>query len=458
MKRIPIERALALLLILCAFVSSGEDAKAKFKYFKEIECRNVKADIFRARLDSEIYDAAGASLDDIRIIDASGREVPFILRVDDSVETKNETQYNTVKISSLKKLDSNELELILEAPGKLGEVCGLEIRTPSKNFEKNLSLEASENLSDWKMICSGSIFDYSDFADLSNLKIKFPLRKESKYYRVRIANFAEGRKSPRSELISEKRAGSDFSVIEKIVFSEEPLKIEAVGLLTQFECVVKQVNKSVQYPVKDFQVKELPGRTEISFSTKMEPLEKAVIRTSSANFARECRVSVSYDGRQWREQPGSAGKISSIDLSGYKDSNLSLSLSGRNKHYMITILNGDSPPLKISGLDIFGSVHILEFISNEDLSRNGAKVYYGGDAVSAPSYDTKEIMGRLKNPSAADVILGAGHPNPEYSGDFGGRKFLNSRNVFFAAIGIMLAILSWVLLRSFRKIESMPAE
>ncbi|MFZ2656770.1 MAG: hypothetical protein WAX69_17690 [Victivallales bacterium] len=458
-KRLDVIAFLIISFSMTCFLSAL-DIKEDLHYFKSVPAPTGSPDLLRIVLDSDIYDSTGNSLEDIRILDGKGSEIPYILKMDKTTETEPEYVYNAAKTVSLKKLDDNRIEICIEIPGDRQAVSGLTIRTPSKNFEKQVTVEGSPDMSAWNRVSSDqTIFDYSEVTPISNSSVKFP-SSEMKYFRLSIANFSENRKSPRTELINEKRQGGDFSRIEKMSISSEHLKIDAIGFLAKSEKIVRSKVRTHEIPALGFSTKEVKGNTEITFSTMREPLDHLVLETTSVNFSRNFKIAVSPDGKDWKDIGcGCPEKITSIDLAGYKETNLSIPLdSTRSRHYRFTISNGDTQPLKLTGVKAFSAVNFLELINSRDTSTDGLSVYYGGTAIPFPSYDTNEILGKLKNPSFLELTPGAQQDNPGYRPGPRSSSFLNSKTLFTAAVILMVLILSLTLFKSFRKIESIPSE
>ncbi len=447
-------RNCASLCIIVFAIEAAADEKQLFRFFKPLPSPEQRADIARIPLDSEIYNSTSMSLGDIRLLDADGSEIPFAIAPDESPEKTVHTKRVKSEIVSLKKLDGNAIEIIVKSPDSPEDFSGIDIDTRSRNYEKQISVQASDDMTNWTQVCSdNSIFDYSEFADLSNSSISFPKIHRNKYFKILISNFSEEKKSPRHEFVTEKRLGSDFSVIEKISVSSEPLRLDNIFLIAKTEKTLRQQRRKIEYQAKDFSVRNLPDATEIFFSTRMEPLDSVVLETESANFARECRVYASDDGKSWQELSGSRGKIKKVKISNFYCSDMELALNGRHRHLKISITNGDAPPLEFTGVKLFGSRHMLEFILASVKSPEGMKIYYGNPEITAPSYDVGEIIGSLKNPSYIEIIPGAEIKNPDFSKGASSSSFLSGKHIFYVFIAVMIIFLSFTLFKSFKTIE-----
>lgn len=414
------------------------------------------SDILRIILDSEIYDSVSADFADIRLTDGKKAETPFIVRLDTVNETQVTDVYHPAKIISLTRHDDNRIDICVEIPENSRDISGLVLKTPSKNFEKLADVYGSSNMKTWKTMAEDQgIFDYSEVVALSNTTIRFS-GTGFKYYNISISNFTEERKSPRSELITEKREGGDFSQMEKLTVNAEALRINEIGFLITSEQVVVAKNRTREYPVSEFSCSDGKDETEILVSTKKEPLTLFTLETESNNFSRAVSVDGSDDKKDWRNLTDSE-KITKIGVSGYSETDLDISIpESRFKYYRIRVSNGDAPPAEFSAVHASGNIYRLELINPK--TSGSLSVYYGGSDIPLPSYDIKEILDKLENPSYSEIKPGEERENPRYKPGTKNQPLLDSKILFYSIIALMVLILGWVLRKGFRKIDTMHPE
>ncbi|MFA6568447.1 MAG: hypothetical protein WCS96_09565 [Victivallales bacterium] len=444
-----------LIFILSSNILSALGITDNLHFMKNVTS-GKDSDILRVPLDSEIYDSVSANFADMRLTDGKNAETPFIVKQDTVSETQITQVYHSAKIISLTRHDDNRIGICVEIPGDNRDITGLVLKTPSKNFEKQAGVYGSSDMKEWKAMAEDqSIFDYSEVVGLSNTTLKFS-SPGFKYYKISIANFAENRRSPGSELITEKRQGGDFSRIEKLTINTEPLKIDEIGFLTKSEKKIIRKNRTREYPVSEFSCRDGKDETEIFISTKKEPLTLFSLETESNNFSRAVSVDGGNDKKNWLNLAG-GGKITKIDISGYRETKLDISIpESRFKHYRIRISNGNAPPVKFSATRASGNIYCLELINPK--TSGDLSVYYGGAKIPLPSYDIKEILDKLKNPSYSEIKPGGQKENPLYKPAGGNQPFLDSRILFTSIIVLMVAILGWILYKGFRKIDTMDPE
>jgi hypothetical protein len=424
------------------------------KYFKDVSGDGGNGDLIRIDIDSDIYDATAADFGDIRILGPANAEIPYAVSLDTANEIRTKDIYNQAKINSLRKFDDNRIELIVEISEKNLRISGISLRTSSRNYEKQLSISGSADMIEWKPICeNAAVFDYSELTPISNNTVRFDA-DGLRFYKITISNISENKQSPRTELITEKRTGNDFSVIEKIVLDREALKINGIDFLTIEKTKAAGKTQTREYPLTAPTIKEYKGKTEIILNSRREPIESFSIKTSSTNFSRQISVYGSDDEKEWRCLGN--GKITGIEIAGYREHHLSIPIPrSRLKHYKISVLNGDAPPLSGLAATASGAVFFIEMINRENT--NDLKVYYSGSNIPAPSYDIREITDKLKNPSFAQMRFGEEKANPSYrqAGEF---SFLNNKPAFITIVLLMVAILSFTLFKNFKKIDSLSTK
>lgn len=449
--------SLAVIFIVAstACVLGAANMTDSLRYVKKAQ-DGKDSEILRIVLDSDIYGSVSANFADMRLTDGKNAETPFIVKQDVSTETQITQAYHPAKIVSLTRHDDNRIDICVEIPANSRDITGLVLKTPSKNFEKQVDIYGSSNMKTWKTMAEDqSIFDYSEVIPLSNTTLKFP-GSDFRYYNVSIANFAENIKSPSSELITEKRQGGDFSQIEKIAINSESLKIDEIGFLSKNEKETDVRNKTREYPVSELSSKDDNGETEKLISTNREPLTMFSLETEANNFSRAVSVDGSNDRKDWLNL-ASGRKITKIDISGYRETDLDIPIpESRFKYYRIRVSNGDAPPVGFSAVHASGNIYCLELINPK--TSGGLSVYYGGTDIPLPSYDIKEILGKIKAPSYSEIELGAQKENPKYRPAGKNHPFLNSKTFFTAVIILMVAILGWILYKGFRKIDTMNHE
>lgn len=447
-------------LFLCGHLNAASPLIKKLQFLRDMRFdkqQNADSDILAVCLDSPVYDNTAANFADIRITNKDRVEIPFVIKQNFIRESKYKNKLCPSKILSLNKLTNNRIEVIIRRSDRKNvPVPGImEFKTPNKNYEKQIAVYGSNDLTDWKELANNqTIFDYSQVIDLANNSVI--LRPDNFiYYKAIISNFLETSTSPLSELVRESRHGEDFSRIEKIIKRDEPFKINKISLKAKIKIQTDRKNETKEYPVTVGNVINKPETSEILITTSRQPLVNFRIETISVNYSRKVLLKGSNDQKKWSNIVDD-GKIISVNIADYKKIDQDIVFpEKRFKYYNVIIVNGDAPSIDISSVKAFGNVYHAELLNKKE---NGQLMllYYGGKEIPIPKYDVQEILEKINNPSMEYLILG----EPENNPDFEAKKlkpFLNSKPLFYIITGAMLIILGWAVFKNLKKIESIQS-
>ena len=402
-------------------------------------------------LDSPVYDSIAADFSDIRLIGKDGAVVPFVIKQQFVTEKTKREVVCPSEVVSVKKLESNRLEVVVKRKDTAAPVLVFAIDTPTVNFEKLVTVFGSDDGSAWREIIAGqAIFDYSRIIDLAKRGVDLPATNHL-YYKALIDNFTESKPSQNLELIKESRLGKDFSALEKTSINAESMRINGVVLRSRIEELVDGKQSRREYPMLTWRMEEKAGSTVLTLAARREPLVSLEVMTQMANFSRNVILSGGDNGTDWTEITRS--RITKLKLAGLDKNETSVPFSERRfKHYQLTIENGDSPPLSISSIKAFGNVYCLEFLT-AGLDLGGLTLYYGGERIERPNYDLKDVLGPLKTASVVCLGFADPLPNPTFMGKVEKRQFLDQRWLFYGAVLLAVVVLAFALFKAMRKIE-----
>lgn len=449
----------ACALLLAVSAQAGSIEPARFPFTKKLKPpEQLRGKIGSFELDDELLEAASLVYANLRIVDAAGQEVPFLVR--DKTETTTVTREfrRTATTVSLKTLPDNRIELIVRCEDLHRTPAAVVLGTRQRDYEKTVSVYGSNDQGKWHMLGDpGPIFDYSKYVDLRNNRIDAlgPPHPPYKYYKLEIANISESHQSPLVRLITETRGGEAAKEIRHTASKRKDFKIEKIVFIekTTREEPGKTVTR--QYRVSDLEASEDKDEkmTVITFRTVRAPIRKLKLLTDSANFSRAVTVEVrdgDDDSAQWRKIESAT--ISKIDLPSVHRADTEIPLRGHPRHtdYRLTIHNLDSPPINVTGVEAEGDVREILFLTKPD---EQYRAVYGGNYFDSPSYDIASVV---RNMVAADTDVyqaGAQEDNP----DFGGatpRPLLSGHTLLIVAVLAMVLALTWLIARAAKGIDS----
>ncbi len=142
-----LRRAIVLPLLLAACSLSAAELPSAWKNYQPITL--AQSGLVRFSVPPETLDAARSGLEDLRIHDAQGREVPFDL--DRPVQRAALTAAPRKFIS---KIETNATVAFIET-GLTQPVVGVTLQTPARDFLKAVRVEGSSDGARWATIADG---------------------------------------------------------------------------------------------------------------------------------------------------------------------------------------------------------------------------------------------------------------------------------------------------------------
>jgi len=448
--------SLALSVLPPVTVSAAGMGRNDFPWLKELEAPGQRSgELSAVSLDEEVFAGTDDAFSNLRLFDAGGSEIPFLRTAATRTRTVERTVEIPVRILDFKILENNRSEVTVERTDEKRElpVAELVIRSPLRNFEKDVTVSGSDDMNSWEEIAAGqAVFDYSRFLDLRNENVRLAPGR-SKYLRISVSNLSEEKRAPLRRIVRETQAGAALRESETTTINTEDFRVDRIVALarTADETVTGPETRS--YGVSAFEVGTDPEKKEtvVRFDVNRVPVTGVKLVIRGSQFSRAARLECSDDprGREGWQALG-RGRLVRIDLARTHVDSVSFSLPGvRCRHVRVTISNGDSPPLEVSGVEVTGEAQELLFFS-----RDGAKymIAYGGNSGPMPQYDIAGVLGAPPYRPGSRYVAGNGKANPEFKEPrrhgTGGGRFL-----MMAGVAAMVACLVWAIASAARGIE-----
>ena len=324
----------------------------------------------------ETLDAARPGLEDLRLYDEAGIEVPYLIERPAQVATVAQA----VKAFQV-SLTASTTVITLET-GLAEPLDGITLETPAKDFIKAVRVESSEDGNRWQTVSQGQpIFSQPDGA--SHLQISLP-PSSSAWLRLTVD---DGRSPP-------------------VPFTGA-LVHPAIDKPTPGELISATITE------RD----ENPGETRLALGLGAANLSIASVQleTPEPLFMREVSVAfpkVSED--TIREETIGQGTVYRVAVETQMPSqNLSVPLDSlvSSRELFVLIKNGSSPPLPISAVHVERRRVYLVFLARQP----GAYHLLTGNAqCDAPQYDLAALGMNLKDVAVSTVRISPPSHNPDF--------------------------------------------
>jgi hypothetical protein len=435
---------------------------AAFRFQKEINRDDAKKEtILAVTLDSDVYANTRRGFPDLRVFNAQGREVPYVIEKVTEPKTHSVRTACGSKVISLKEQEDG-LDILVRLDADAPAADGLSIDTPLTNYERRASVFGSNDGKDWTPLVAGAlVFDYSRYMDVSNHEIRLP-KNRFRQFRIRIAGIADAKESPFLDLTRKYRDGSEAERTEKTVLERRPFRIDGIEFWHEKNEKISECDRKTEYKVDAGRIEEDSAKktTLIHVVTHGEPLTELTLETSSRNFCRAAEVQKAVPhGVRTEWVTIGQGNVLRIDLGDYHKENLGLLFpEHRETDYRIVIRNEDNPPLTITGVKSRGNVYRAVFLA---AANETYRLGYGSDEADEPKYDAAIVLAPLRQGHATTTgRLGIEVKNPAATKCSAcPLRGLANNPVFLGAIVVVLvAVLGWALYRATRRIDQLPKD
>lgn len=348
--------------------------------FDPNEWRNTQAlevpakGLVRVNVPTATLDAAQPGLEDLRIVDSTGNQVPYLI---ERLLPDAEPRIRPMEFRST--IENGATHLILKT-GTSAPIIGVSLETPATNFMKAAEVEGSNDRRTWTKLAGGdALFQLPNGA--TKLRVSFP---EGTWQFLRITIYDLG--SPPAPF-----SGAHLHKAR----TAAPAETVAVTIKSRDES---------------------PGTTRLALDLGAANLTLGSLRidTNEPIFTRAITVAVPEVGDDGiRERNIADAVIYRVNVNGKNEARLEILLESQihTRELLVLIRNEDSPPLSIDTVRADRRLVRLTFFANQP---GQYSLLSGNTQCAAPRYDLSALSGKLKNATATDVVPSALVLNPKY--------------------------------------------
>jgi hypothetical protein len=330
--------------------------------------------LVRVNVPAATLNAAQPGLEDLRIIDSSGNQVPYLIErlLPDAESRVRPTEFRST-------IENGATQLNLKT-GTAAPIIGVSLETPAAQFMKAVDVEGSNDGRTWTKLAGGdSLFHLPNGA--TKLRVSLP---EGVWQLLRITIDDLG--SPPVPFTGAQLHKARTSA------PAEPVTV-----------TIKSRDES-------------PGTTRLALDLGAANLTLGSLRIESTEpvFTRAVTLAVpevSDDGIGERDITDAV--IYRVNVNGKNEAHLEIPLESqiKTRELLVLIRNEDSSPISIDAVRADRRLVRLTFFANQP----GQYSLLSGNTQSiAPHYDLSALGGKLRNAAAIEVVPSALAPNPNY--------------------------------------------
>jgi hypothetical protein len=387
-----------------------------WRYSRAIE--PVRADALNyMTLDREVFSHSENRLADLRIIDDSGREIPY------EVRSQITRPPEPVRLSAAMRENSFVPRQFTQVVVDLGAHSAfhnnLHVQTTESDFINWVEVAASDDAHVWRIVNARAPISRFRKENLEGNQIVRYSENNARYLRVRI-----------------QETDHPFQVTNVEVFSTPTVKNEVstengIPLSVSLVPDSNDTNSLTQWTV--------------DLGSDIIPIAKFSFETSQPEFYRAVRIVTSSDGKEW--QPSGGGEIHRYQLSGNTQDSLSVQCyeSWGPRYWRVEVLNGNDAPLLAVRLSVFMPMRFVLFRPVPDRSY---RLIYGNFRATPPNYDLAKTLQIPAVETMPHPSLQAEETTSNYADP---RPFTERHpNLLWVALGVAVVLLGYAAVRALR--------
>jgi len=422
----------AALAALTVAVLSADFSESAWRYYRPVLLPSGLADDSLVELVPEVgvFPFAALGLADLRVVEVvSQRETQFKLLVERGEHRRASITAKMLDMS-YKAGESTSFVLDLEKEGVLHSE--LELRTTSRNFQRDVVVEGSIDGLDWRVLkTDGRIFDFTiDEAgedqgfSVGDTRINYPA-STVRYLKVTIDE-------P----------------------EQDPIVIDGAQVFFAQQFAPKRTSLPAEIVSREEDPEQNQTLLVLDLGSPGFPVNQLFIATEQENFHRRVNLEASSDSVNWRPVSKLA-TIFSFNAPLFVGSDLSINFPEiPSRYYRLTIINQDNSPLSIRSVEASGYLRRLIFSAR---SGGDYRLYYGNPGTRAPSYEIEQLFPYLITDDLPAVELGPHTANSEFALPPERQKPFTERQpwLILTVVGIAALVIGAFLTSLLRQVRTM---
>lgn len=352
-----------LFIALCVSSVAGAADFAAWTHRQTV--RIAQPGLTRIELEPELLDASrtkgGTAFHDLRIVSPTGKAMPYIIALPRIIRPE------MVDVGGFKTtLNSSTTVLEFQTPAG-GTITEVMLQTNATGFIKSATLEGSNDGSQWQTLASNELICRQNGTE----RLRFTFASSA------LAHF---------------RVTLDDARSRPVVFTGARVR----RYLPELRTLAK--------PVMIRDRTEAAGETHLKIDLGSANLLIGNIRvhTPESVFQREASLLDAHATLFRLQHEGRSGE----------DLDMAVHQLATAREVELVIRNGDSPPLKIDGIEV--TRHPVPVVFQADAVGEW-QLYIGNAQAAEPSYDISAFGDKLRDASAQSVMASAVGANPDFS-------------------------------------------
>ena len=362
-----------------------DEPLVRWPHYKEISlpAGNESGGLFDFVLDVQALGKSRSDHADLRLYDATGKEIPYALRI--------LRESSTTELLKVREFNRGVRGEAAEASYDLGEQPGehnqLEIDTAGENFRRPVTVEGSYDATAWSaVVMEAFIFRFAAAQGRADERsVLYPVSRY-RYLRVRVG--------------PDPQADRQAPVIRSVTVHRT---LREPGETLTFPAAVggREATRQNDRAASVYRI-NLGGRV---------PMHALRLAITDKEFSRPYQLEVLGDDLAYRQQ-ASSGQLMRRQSENRPEERISFQEAFAGQ-LLLTVTDDRNVPLTFTGATALSAARQIVFESAA-AGAGPLKLYYGNAKASAPRYDFADALPRELPRAPVRLSLGAGQSNPAY--------------------------------------------
>jgi uncharacterized protein DUF3999 len=372
-------------------------------------------DVAAARLTSVVISAevtarAQSDWGDLRVIDETGREVPYVLHARFG---GTRTERRQARVLEPSFVPGKHAQIIVDAGagGAIHNSIRLRVDTP-QDLITWVEVAVSDDASEWRVVRErGPLFSLKQEGQGERTEVSYP-DSRARYLRARIL--------------------------------EDPARYKLTGAEIGFETSRPGERVAVELPFAKVEGDPRRSTWRSPSGAAARSISEIRFQTAQPGFYRPVTIESSDDGKQWLQV--GAGQISRTTEGGKTQESLAVAFPERRaSEWRVSVFNGNDAP--VPDLAPVARATPRRVVFRQEPGRRYTLIY-GHPRASAPQYDIARLIDETALDSAAEAGLAAIVTNEAYDDP----TPWTDRNPFviWAALGVAVLVLGTLAVRALK--------
>jgi len=409
---------IVFLLLLAATGALATSLPAQWrtwKYTREISSIHPEG-LNYITIGPEVLGHSSPYASDIRILDESGSETPYVLRTSIGV-TRTESWNATIRESSFVPGKYTQLVLDLGSEPRFHNAVRLD--TPESDFILWVGVDASDDAHTWRIVKARAPISRFRREGIEGNRVVHYSENNARYLRVQI-----------------REAAHQFPITAAVVFPSSQSQVQLVAAAGIELQGWRKPDAASERGTTSWTLDV--GNTNV-------PINSLQFRTEQREFFRGVRLSVTQDGKQWSGAGG--GEIYRFRSDAGLEESMLVPVNGTPgiRYWRIEILNGSDTPL--SGVELSAKM-IPQLILYRPAAGHSYRIAYGNEKANYPQYDLERTI----HITAADEAFADRLGPEEENGGYRDPRPFSERHpaVLWGSLVLAVVLLGYTALRTMK--------